>query len=213
MFEGELCNSTSNRPVPHANNVIIGQVSRDWLPVYLVLPIGGIPTSLPTVLSIALAIGPQQFAKYKAIVTRIEGLVAITILYSDKTGTLTANKLTIDRPTISTYGPLSLKDATKLAAYVSCTENQDTIGACTVGSIPDLFKAHTSIKVLDFNPFNPVNKRTEVTYHEESTGKLKRVTKGMTGIIVELCSCNKTEIENRLEADAEEFTMRPHYRF
>ncbi|KAH9923449.1 plasma-membrane proton-e [Epithele typhae] len=178
----------------------------------LVLLIGGIPIAMPTVLSVTLAVGAQQLAKYKAIVTRItaiEELAAVTILCSDKTGTLTTNKLTIDRDTIRTYGPFSAEDVVLLAAYASRTENQDAIDSCVVGAIGDASRARAGIKLLDFKPFNPVDKRTEITYREESSGKLKRVTKGMTGIIIELCTRNKTdELENRLEADVEEFAQR-----
>lgn len=178
----------------------------------LVLLIGGIPIAMPTVLSVTLAVGAQQLAKYKAIVTRItaiEELAAVTILCSDKTGTLTTNKLTIDRNTVRTYGPFSAEDVILLAAYASRTENQDAIDQCVVGAIGDTARARAGIKLLDFKPFNPVDKRTEITYREESSGKLKRVTKGMTGIIIELCTRNKTdEIENRLEADVEEFAQR-----
>ncbi|KAI0715892.1 plasma membrane H+-transporting ATPase [Cerioporus squamosus] len=178
----------------------------------LVLLIGGIPIAMPTVLSVTLAVGAQQLAKYKAIVTRItaiEELAAVTILCSDKTGTLTTNKLTIDRDTIRTYGPFSPEDVVLLAAYASRTENQDAIDTCVVGAIGDPARARAGIKLLDFKPFNPVDKRTEITYREESSGKLKRVTKGMTGIIIELCTRNKTEeLENRLEADVEEFAQR-----
>jgi H+-transporting ATPase len=178
----------------------------------LVLLIGGIPIAMPTVLSVTLAVGAQQLAKYKAIVTRItaiEELAGVTILCSDKTGTLTTNKLTIDRNTIHTYGPFSAEDVILLAAYASRTENQDAIDASVVAAIGDASRARAGIKLLDFKPFNPVDKRTEITYLEEATGKLKRVTKGMTGIIIELCSRNKTEeIENRLEADVEEYATR-----
>ena len=178
----------------------------------LVLLIGGIPIAMPTVLSVTLAVGAQQLAKYKAIITRItaiEELAAITILCSDKTGTLTTNKLTIDRDTIRTYGPFSAEDVVLLAVYASHTKNQDAIDTCVVGAIGDPARARAGIKLLDFKPFNPVDKRTEITYREEATGKLKRVTKGMTGIIIELCTRNKTEeIENRLEADVEEFAQR-----
>ena len=84
----------------------------------------------------------------------------------------------------------------------------DTIDTHVVNSLPEPSRAHAGIKVIDFKPFNPINKRTECTYHEESTGKLKRVTKGVTGIIIKLCNCNKTEeIENKLETDVEEFAM------
>ncbi|KAI0337386.1 plasma-membrane proton-e [Trametopsis cervina] len=178
----------------------------------LVLLIGGIPIAMPTVLSVTLAVGAQQLAKYKAIVTRItaiEELAAVTILCSDKTGTLTTNKLTIDKTTLKTYGPFNADDVILLAAYASRTENQDAIDACVVGSIGDPARARAGIKLLDFKPFNPVDKRTEITYREESSGKLKRVTKGMTGIIIELCTRNKTEeLENQLEADVEEFASR-----
>ncbi|PPQ97632.1 hypothetical protein CVT26_002539 [Gymnopilus dilepis] len=178
----------------------------------LVLLIGGIPIAMPTVLSVTLAVGAQQLAKYKAIVTRItaiEELAGVTILCSDKTGTLTTNKLTIDRNTIHTYGPFSADDVILLAAYASRTENQDAIDSAVVAAIGDPARARAGIKLLDFKPFNPVDKRTEITYREEATGKLKRVTKGMTGVIIELCTRNKTEdVENRLEKDVEEYAAR-----
>jgi H+-transporting ATPase len=185
---------------------------RSGLDNILVLLIGGIPIAMPTVLSVTLAVGAQQLASYKAIVTRItaiEELAGVTILCSDKTGTLTTNKLTIDRATIKTYAAFSADDVILLAAYASRTENQDAIDASVVGALGDVARARAGIKLLDFKPFNPVDKRTEITYREESSGKLKRVTKGMTGIIIELCTRNKTEeLENRLEADVEEFASR-----
>lgn len=185
---------------------------RDGLDNILVLLIGGIPIAMPTVLSVTLAVGAQQLAKHKAIVTRItaiEELAGVTILCSDKTGTLTTNKLTIDRNTIKTYGPFSADDIILLAAYASRTENQDAIDMATVNALGDAGRARAGIKLLDFKPFNPVDKRTEITYREESSGKLKRVTKGMTGIIIELCTRNKTEEqENALEADVEEYASR-----
>ncbi|KAF8981242.1 hypothetical protein BDQ17DRAFT_1394247 [Cyathus striatus] len=58
--------------------------------------------------------------------------------------------------------------------------------------------------LMDFKPFNPINKDTEITYLE-APGKLKRVT-GMTGIIIGLCMRNKTDkIESHLEADVEKY--------
>jgi H+-transporting ATPase len=89
------------------------------------------------------------------------------------------------------------------------TENQDAIDQCVVGTLDDPAKARAGIKLLGFKPFNPVDKHTEITYREESPGKLRRVTKSMTGIIIELCTRNKTdEVENQLEADVTEFASR-----
>ncbi|KAJ7809839.1 hypothetical protein B0H14DRAFT_3112525 [Mycena olivaceomarginata] len=179
----------------------------------LVLLIGGIPIAMPTVLSVTLAVGAQQLAKHKAIgsprITAIEELAGVTILCSDKTGTLTTNKLTIDRETILTYSSFSADDVILLAAYASRTENQDAIDASVVQACGDPSRARAGIKLLDFKPFNPTDKRTEITYREEATGKLKRVTKGMTGSIIELCSRNRTEeLEAKLEHDVEGYATR-----
>ncbi|KAA1066135.1 plasma membrane H+-ATPase [Puccinia graminis f. sp. tritici] len=177
----------------------------------LVLLIGGIPIAMPTVLSVTLAVGAQQLAKYKAIVTRItaiEELAGVTILCSDKTGTLTTNKLTIDKSTIKTYSDVGPEDVCVLASYASRIENQDAIDACVVGTVgADV--ARRGIKLVDFKPFDPVSKRTEITYIDIATGEMRRVTKGMTGKIMDLCTYNKTDdIERQLEADVEEFARR-----
>lgn len=186
---------------------------RDGLDNILVLLIGGIPIAMPTVLSVTLAVGAQQLAKHKAIVTRItaiEELAGVTILCSDKTGTLTTNKLTIDKENVKCYSHWDVEGVCLLAAYASRTENQDAIDTCVVGTLDNPADARNGIQLLDFKPFNPVDKRTEITYRDDRDGgKLKRATKGMTGIIIELCSRNKTtEVEDRLEADVEEFARR-----
>ncbi|KAJ7982774.1 plasma membrane H+-transporting ATPase, partial [Mycena polygramma] len=179
----------------------------------LVLLIGGIPIAIPTVLSVTLAVGAQQLAKHKTIVTRImaiEELAGVTILCSDKTGTLTTNKLTIDRETILTYSPqFSADDVILLAAYASRTENQDTIDASVLLALGDASRAHAGITLLDYKPFNSNDKRTEITYREEATGRLKRVTKGMTAKVMDLCSRNLTEdLEDRLEAGVKDYAAR-----
>ncbi|CAH7666871.1 hypothetical protein PPACK8108_LOCUS1232 [Phakopsora pachyrhizi] len=66
-------------------------------------------------LNVALAVGAQQLAKYKDIVpqiTAVEELAGVTILCSDKTGTLTTNKLTIDKSTFRTYADYNAKELT-----------------------------------------------------------------------------------------------------
>jgi hypothetical protein len=46
-----------------------------------VLLIGGIPIAMPTVLSVTLAVGAQQLAKHKAIVTRITAIEEVGICF------------------------------------------------------------------------------------------------------------------------------------
>ncbi|CAO3636887.1 unnamed protein product [Cunninghamella echinulata] len=178
----------------------------------LVLLIGGIPIAMPTVLSVTLAIGAKQLAEHKAIVTRItaiEEMAAVTILCSDKTGTLTLNKLIVDKPTIKTYSDISAEDVILLSSYASRTENQDAIDFCIVNSLPDPKLARSGIEELDFVPFNPVIKRTEITYKRLSDGKILRATKGMSHFILDLCTRDKTEQQiQALNDDVDEFARR-----
>jgi H+-transporting ATPase len=96
----------------------------------LVLLIGGIPIAMPTVLSVTLAIGAKQLSEHKAIVTHvtaIEELAAVTILCSDKTGTLTLNKLVIDKETIKNYSNIEIDQIIHYAAIASRIDNSDAM--------------------------------------------------------------------------------------
>ncbi|KAJ3513293.1 hypothetical protein NLJ89_g3023 [Agrocybe chaxingu] len=184
---------------------------RRGLSSILVLLIGGIPITIPNILSVTLAAGINTLAQCKAIVTRLatfEELAGVSILCFDKTGTLTTNVPTVDRGGMKTYSRFSGEEVVQLAAYASQTENPGAKDAAVLRALEDE-KAREGVEILEFRPFNPVDGRTEVTYREKATGRIKRVTKGMTGIIVELCTRNRTEaFENQLEVDVEEAAMR-----
>jgi H+-transporting ATPase len=153
----------------------------------LVLTVAAIPVAMPTVLSVTMAVGARLLAKKQAIVSRlvaIEELAGVDVLCSDKTGTLTQNKLTLGDPFAV---PGTTADAVILnGALASRSDDDDTIDLAVLGGVSD----QTILKSYDvthFAPFDPVGKRTEATVKSQD-GKTFKVTKGAPQVILALAA-------------------------
>lgn len=172
----------------------------------LVLTVAAIPVAMPTVLSVTMAVGARLLAKKEAIVTRlaaIEELAGVDILCSDKTGTLTQNKLTLGDP-FSVNG-ISADQVILNAALASRADNKDTIDLAVLGGLKD-DQALKDYQVVHFQPFDPVHKRTEATV-KGADGNQFKVTKGAPQVILEL-SANADNVIFAVDKAVNEFAAR-----
>ncbi|XP_074273720.1 plasma membrane ATPase-like isoform X1 [Silene latifolia] len=176
----------------------------------LVLLIGGIPIAMPTVLSVTMAIGSHRLSQQGAItkrMTAIEELAGMDVLCSDKTGTLTLNKLSVDKNLIEVFCKgVDKEHVLLLSARASRVENQDAIDTCMVGMLSDPKEARAGIKEIHFLPFNPVDKRTALTYIDES-GNWHRASKGAPEQILDLCNC-KEDLRKKVHSVIEKYAER-----
>ena len=172
----------------------------------LVLLVAAIPVAMPTVLSVTMAVGARLLAKKQAIVTKlsaIEELAGVDVLCSDKTGTLTQNKLTLGEPFCVNNVPAN--QVILWAALASRAEDKDTIDLAVIGGVKD-DKTLKSYQVLHFVPFDPVHKRTEATV-KGSDGKQFKVAKGAPQVILQMAS-NLAEVKPAVEKAVNEFAAR-----
>jgi len=172
----------------------------------LVLLVAAIPVAMPTVLSVTMAVGARLLAKKQAIVTKlsaIEELAGVDVLCSDKTGTLTQNKLTLGDPFC--VNGVAADQIILDAALASRAEDKDTIDLAVIAGVKDdkeLKKYH----ILHFQPFDPVHKRTEATV-KGPDGKQFKVAKGAPQVILQMAT-NIADIKPAVEKAVNEFAAR-----
>ena len=151
----------------------------------LILVVASIPVAMPAVLSVTMAVGAMALSRMKAILSRLEAIeemAGMDILCSDKTGTLTQNKLTLGEPLL-----LAAKDRDALllaASLASKAEDRDAIDLAVLAGLksPDMLAPYQQLK---FVPFDPVGKRTEATV-KDSAGHSFMVTKGAPQVILDM---------------------------
>jgi H+-transporting ATPase len=172
----------------------------------LVLTVAAIPVAMPTVLSVTMAVGARLLATKKAIVSRlvaIEELAGVDVLCSDKTGTLTQNKLTLGDP--FSVGKLPAEEVILAAALASRADNADAIDLAVLGGLKD-DRALQGYQVVHFQPFDAVHKRTEATV-KAADGSSFKVTKGAPQVILGL-SANAGKVKADIDTAVNEFAAR-----
>jgi len=196
-----------------------GHNARESFSFFVVVLVASIPMAIEIVVLTTLAAGARQMSVYGAIVSRlsaIEDLAGMNMLCSDKTGTLTKNKMLIQEMAPTFEPNLTQKDLLLFAALAAKwdTPPRDALDTlilrCPLWApdrVPhtdpsksqaekesieneiifnELQKAAADYERLDFKPFDPISKRTESTILVKSSGMIFKVTKGAPHVILAL---------------------------
>jgi len=169
----------------------------------LVLTVAAIPVALPTVLTVVMAIGAMNLAKKQAIVSRlaaIEEMAGMNILCSDKTGTLTQNRMSVGE--IYPFNSHTIEEVIRYAIFTSKKENNDPIEK----PLFEWAKKH-NLKIPKFTlkkfiPFDPIRKRTESIVIIDNKEII--ATKGAPQVIIELSNLDR-EAKKEVYKKVEEF--------
>ncbi|KAL0261425.1 hypothetical protein SLS55_002855 [Diplodia seriata] len=186
--------------------------SNNLLHYALILFIVGVPVGLPVVTTTTLAVGAAYLAEEKAIVqklTAIESLAGVDVLCSDKTGTLTANQLSLREPYVAEGQDVNWMMACAALASSHNIKSLDPIDKVTILSLKRYPKAREILqqpwRTEKFTPFDPVSKRiTSICW---LNGDKYVCAKGAPKAIVNLANCSK-EVADLYRDKATEFARR-----
>lgn len=129
---------------------------QDVLPILVVMLLPIIPAALPTAFTLSTALGAKELAKNGVLTTRlsaIEAAASMNILCTDKTGTITENKITIEK--IISFNNFSEKDVINFSAFSSDPKQKDPIE----NAIFEYLKGDSNREnIIAFEPFDPSKK-------------------------------------------------------
>jgi H+-transporting ATPase len=184
--------------------LVEGVAIKEALSFTIVLLVASIPLAIEIVTTTTLAIGSKKLVKHGAIVAKlsaIEDMAGMSILCSDKTGTLTLNKMVLQDDT-----PIYMKGETQETVLVNAAmaakwmePPRDALDRLTLGAVN--MSLLDPYKQIDYLPFDPQIKRTEGTVKDTRTGARFKTSKGAPHIILGLLGPGEEEVREAVEVD------------
>jgi len=171
------------------------------IPLVLVAVLASIPVALPSMFTLASAIGARSLAARGVLPTRLSAVdeaAGIDVLCADKTGTLTRNELAV-----ASVEPMAGFDAAHvlaLAALASSDGGKDPVDAA-VQVAASRQPIADAPKLATFSPFDPALKRSGATA-SLANGDVINVVKGAYDIVASLArpAASAAALVNELQA-------------
>ena len=154
----------------------------DIIPLILVAVLSSIPVALPSMFTLAAAVGARALARQGVLPTSLSAVDeagGIDLLCSDKTGTLTRNELAV----MSVHAMPGFDDrhVLALAALASSDGGQDPVDAA-IRAAAARQPVTDQPELVNFLAFDPTVKRSEATVRE-ANGTITHVVKGAFAVV------------------------------
>jgi H+-transporting ATPase len=180
----------------------------DMISLLLVLLMSAVPVALPVMFTVSMAVGSKELAKRGVLVTHLsaaEDAATMDVLCVDKTGTITANQLTISSVIPMNHAMES--DVLFAGTLASQEANQDPIDLAffTAAKAHHVLDDMPAVTMISFTPFDAKSRRTEAVFEEK--GQRMRAMKGAVRTVAEACGLKSPEIE-KLEAQVKESALK-----